>query len=68
MRACPFCGLATDVPHETQEGCINALHAEIGRMRGLLAHLKPAAVRDTADADARTPSSVRLGLTDRDSA
>jgi hypothetical protein len=40
IRACPFCGLATDVPHERQEGCIEALHAEIMRMRGLLQHLK----------------------------
>ena len=33
MPNCPFCGVATDVPHETQEGCIQALHAEIARMR-----------------------------------
>jgi hypothetical protein len=41
-RVCPFCGLATAVPHETQAGCIAALHAEISRMRGLLDHLTPA--------------------------
>ena len=40
-QACPFCGVATDVPHETQEGCIEALHAEITRMRGILDHLRP---------------------------
>ena len=40
---CPFCGLATDVPHETQEGCIEALHVEITRMRGILDHLRPVA-------------------------
>jgi hypothetical protein len=40
-RACPFCGLATDVPHETQQGCIEALHVEIARMRGILSHLRP---------------------------
>lgn len=34
--ACPFCGLVTDVPHETQQGCIDALHAEIARVRELL--------------------------------
>ena len=38
---CPFCGVATDVPHESQEGCIEALHAEITRMRGILEHLRP---------------------------
>ena len=40
-RACPFCGVATDVPHETQAGCIEALHVEIARMRGILNHLRP---------------------------
>jgi hypothetical protein len=40
-RACPFCGVATDVPHERQEGCIEALHGEIARMRGILDHLRP---------------------------
>ena len=33
---CPFCGLATDVPHETQQSCIDALHAEIARTRRVL--------------------------------
>ena len=36
MPNCPFCGVSTDVPHETQEGCIEALHAEIARLRGVL--------------------------------
>ena len=40
-RACPFCGIAADVPHETQEVCIEALHVEIARMRGVLDHLRP---------------------------
>ncbi len=40
-RACPFCGVAADVPHETQEVCIEALHVEIARMRGVLDHLRP---------------------------
>jgi hypothetical protein len=39
--SCPFCGVVTDVPHETQEGCIEALHVEIARMRGILDHLRP---------------------------
>jgi hypothetical protein len=37
---CPFCGVTTDVPHETQEGCIEALHVEIARMRELLECVK----------------------------
>jgi hypothetical protein len=37
---CPFCGVSTDVPHETQEGCIEALHAEIARVRELLVYVR----------------------------
>lgn len=35
-KVCPFCGIVTEQPHETQEICIAALHAEIARMRELL--------------------------------
>ena len=41
VRSCPFCGLSTDVPHETQAGCIAALKREVSRMRDLLDRLKP---------------------------
>ena len=34
--ACPFCGLVIDMPHDTQEACIEALQAEIARVRGIL--------------------------------
>jgi hypothetical protein len=50
--ACPFCGVATDAPHETQQGCIEALNAEIARMREILESVKspeagaPAAAND----------------------
>ena len=40
---CPFCGLSSEAPHETQQGCIDALHAEIARTRDLLDTLKPVA-------------------------
>lgn len=33
---CPFCGLMSDVPHMTQEGCIAALQDEISRTRHVL--------------------------------
>jgi hypothetical protein len=33
---CPFCGVVSDVPHKTQEGCIKALEAEISRTRQVL--------------------------------
>jgi hypothetical protein len=40
VTACPFCGVATDVPHEKQELCIAALHDEIARMRDLVRRVK----------------------------
>ena len=36
---CPFCGTASDVPHETQEACIEALRAEVARTREILEHV-----------------------------
>lgn len=40
-QTCPFCGVATGVPHETQAGCIEALQLEIARMRGILEYVRP---------------------------
>lgn len=47
-NACPFCGVWTDVPHETQQGCIDALHAEIAHMREILETVRPTACAATA--------------------
>ena len=33
---CPFCGVVTDAPHDTQEACIGALQTEIARTREIL--------------------------------
>jgi hypothetical protein len=44
MATCPFCGVAAETPHETQEQCIDALHAEIARMRAILGLVQPAEV------------------------
>jgi len=49
MSNCPFCGVATEMPHETQEACIDALHAEITRMRGVLQQVKSATVPGPPD-------------------
>ena len=38
---CPFCGVETEVPHETQQTCIHALQAEIVRVRVLLDASRP---------------------------
>ena len=43
MIVCPFCGLATESPHETQGACIAALHAEISRVRNIVDKLKEGA-------------------------
>ena len=59
---CPFCGVATDVPHETQEGCIAALHVEIGRVRGILATLTPTGGPRSAGRDDEPPIPARLAL------
>jgi hypothetical protein len=44
MPICPFCGVLTEVPHETQEGCIEALQAEIARVRAVLNQVHSAVV------------------------
>ena len=46
---CPFCGLSTAIPHETQEGCIEALHAEIARVRDVLDHVHSTSVPSPTD-------------------
>lgn len=33
---CPFCGVVTDVRHDTQQACIEALQSEIAITRRLL--------------------------------
>jgi hypothetical protein len=40
VTACPFCGVASGAPHETQERCISALHGEIARMREMVSRVK----------------------------
>jgi len=39
FMVCPFCGVATEVAHHTQEACIKALQAEIERTRDILTHI-----------------------------
>ena len=54
METCPFCGIPTPTPHETQEGCIEALQAEIARVRAVLDQVHSAVVPGPAteeDAD-----------------
>ena len=51
MDPCPFCGVASPAPHETQEQCIEALQAEIARVRDVLSHVQSAAVPSPQDND-----------------
>ena len=36
---CPFCGVVSDTPHETQQACIAALQSEIDQTRKILEHV-----------------------------
>lgn len=63
MPNCPFCGVAAEVPHKTQEGCIQALHAEIARMRAILDNVHSAEVPGPPDDDpAPEPESDPQGV------
>jgi hypothetical protein len=44
MPVCPFCGVVTETPHENQQVCLDALAAEIARLRSVLEHSAPASV------------------------
>ena len=41
LMSCPFCGTGANLPHETQEACIAALHSEISRVRRVVERLQP---------------------------
>ena len=49
MAVCPFCGIVTETPHESQQGCLAALAAEIARLRRVLEHSQSAAVPVPSD-------------------
>jgi hypothetical protein len=36
FMVCPFCGVASEVAHCSQEACIEALQSEIDRTRAIL--------------------------------
>jgi hypothetical protein len=44
MSICPFCGVVTEDPHENQQSCLDALAAEIARLRTVLQHVQSAVV------------------------
>jgi hypothetical protein len=50
---CPFCGVVSEAPHETQQACIEALQSEIARTRRVLENvtepLPPASIATEKD-------------------
>jgi hypothetical protein len=62
LRACPFCGVATEVPHESQAGCVTALQTEVGRLREILTNLRPAGARHIPRDEEDRPMAIRLTL------
>ncbi|MEN3338415.1 MAG: hypothetical protein V7647_2091 [Acidobacteriota bacterium] len=56
VTACPFCGVPTAVPHETQELCIAALQGEVALMRAMVRRVKePRSEQDDATEEPHTP-------------
>jgi hypothetical protein len=51
FSVCPFCGLPSALPHETQAICVEALHREINRVRDILNHVKDPLDRASPDED-----------------
>ena len=49
MSVCPFCGVVTETPHENQQCCLEALAAEIARLRKVLERSASTAVPSPAD-------------------
>jgi hypothetical protein len=59
MSTCPFCGIVTETPHETQKGCLNA---EIARMRAVLDQVRSTAApgaTEPEEEDDQEPVQIR---------
>jgi hypothetical protein len=68
MSVCPFCGVATDSPHETQGACIEALQAEISRVRKIVGRFKeeaPVEKPDPLDDSVQAPTAPPEEPSDR---
>jgi hypothetical protein len=51
LMKCPYCGVSSDIAHETQEACIEALRAEIRHIREVLNHVRAGAYPGAAGPD-----------------
>jgi hypothetical protein len=56
VTACRFCGVPTDVPHETQELCIAALQDEVARMRDMVTRVK----KPAPDSEIRAETNAEI--------
>ena len=64
LISCPFCGTGTDLPHETQEACIAALHSEISRIRQVVVdRLNAPAFAEASARQARAVAEASAQLT-----
>jgi hypothetical protein len=61
MSICPFCGVVTETPHESQQGCLAALAAEINRMRSVLDHVQSAKVPSPRPSEVDEPDNPARG-------
>jgi hypothetical protein len=59
---CPFCGVQTDVPHVNQEGCIEALNAEISRVRTILQTVRSIEVPNPPEAEESEEEAEESGF------
>ena len=56
VAVCPFCGLVVEAPHENQQVCLEALSAEIARLRSVLEQSEAVTVPEPSDDDDDDPS------------
>ena len=64
MTVCPFCGLATESPHETQAACVEALQEEVTRVRRIVEQVErlkdeEPATRPSVPATSTTPPTTK---------
>ena len=56
FTVCPFCGVVSDRPHDTQEACILALQSEIRQTRQALSQAAPPAAPASPEKAGREPT------------
>ena len=64
LMSCPFCGTGANLPHETQEACIAALHSEISRIRHVVERLQTPFAQASAGQTAFAEGSARRAAPD----